>query len=89
MVGPIPDQCVLLEVKNAMKYKKYCLLTVPRSLCKKELDKWILLIQMQIWLAVLFVCLFVCLFACYFLVCVGICFMCTLKVPSNISMYIL
>ena len=37
----------------------------------------------------LFVCLLVCLFACYFLVCVGICFMCTLKVPSNISMYIL
>ena len=55
MVGPIPDQCVLLEVKNAMKYIK----SVPRSLCKKELDKGILLIQMQIWLAVLFVCVLV------------------------------
>lgn len=34
MVGPILDQCVLLEEKN----KKYFLLTIPYS-CTKELDR--------------------------------------------------
>ena len=34
MVGPILDQCVLLEEKN----KKYFLLTIPYS-CMKELDR--------------------------------------------------